>query len=111
MFGSLLLVPFANDFPLIGELLSLGASCLFVLVLAMTHPYGKMKAATDHPLLKLGLIAAVLLVLGIVMTIWVSNQIAWWFSATIVIVTSAMLMFRLKRNARTVQFPVGRAAN
>lgn len=111
VFCSLLLVQFAKEFPLTGELLSLGSSCLFVLVLAMTHPYGKMKAATDHPLMKLGLIAAVLLVFGIVMTIWVSNQIAWWLSAAIVIVTSVISMLRLQRNARTVQFPVGRAVS
>lgn len=105
------LIQFGKDVRLAGELLTLALSCLFIFVLAMTHQYGSMKAANDHPLMKLGLIAAILLVMGVVMTIWISSSIAWWLSAAIVIVTSITLIFRLKRNAQTVQFPVGRAVS
>lgn len=108
---ALVLLRYGKDFERIAEFLSLGWSCMFVFVLGMGHPYSQMKAVTDHPLFKIGFIAVVLLVAGIVMTIFIANQIAWWLSAAIVIVTSATLVFRLKRNAQTVQFPVGRAVS
>lgn len=93
------------------EFLSLGLSCMFMFALGMTHAFREMKAVTDHPLLKLTLVSVGLLLLGIVMTIFISSQIAWWLSSAIVITTSVTLMFRLKRNAQTVQFPVGRAVS
>lgn len=99
-----------QNFPLVAEIASLSVSCLFIFALSLTHPFRRMKAASDHPLLRVGLVAVTLLVLGIVMTIFVSKQIAWWFSAAIVSATIVLLVTRLKRNARAVQFPVGRAA-
>lgn len=109
--SAFVLIQFGRDIRFAEALLTLALSCLFVFVLAMTHQYRVMKAATDHPLMKLGLIAAILLVMGVVMTVWISSSIAWWLSAAIVIVTSGTLMYRLKHNAQTVQFPVGRAVS
>ncbi|MBI3714270.1 MAG: hypothetical protein HY253_15100 [Burkholderiales bacterium] len=108
---SFVLMSYCNDVKWINEFFILLLSALFVLALGLTHPFGKMKAISDHPLVKLMLILAALLLSGILMSIFISKQIAWWLSAAIVIVTSITLIFRLKRNAQTVQFPVGRAVS
>lgn len=85
-------------------------TCMFPLILNIVRNHAKMKAANDHPMVKSLLLCLSIFAIGIVFVLGAPRFAIFWYCALIFVSTLAVLIFKLKANARLRIFPVGRAA-
>lgn len=82
---------------------------MFPLLSAVVFDYAKMKALSDHPLLKTVMISLLIFAFGLVLGMAVSFHLLWWYSAFIIMGTFLWMRKNLRMNADRKTFPVGRS--